>query len=491
MSEKRVRIGKEFEHVPAVKSGRGWLGLEKGKFATVSFDRPRGKLVLREKIEGKMVRRFFPVEEYAKANEEARKANAIGAQAGASFGSLRKEEERALKIWREYVERATLAGTPPRKLDEIMRELVEREQTKDETPLFKDVAFQFLEMKEREKTCKLRQRERLKSVLRKLTKKLGNLKLAEITETKFLETLSKTVKSRDGNAPAPKTLNHWIEFVKEMFKWWFIHENKNRRPNEKLNNPLELLAKKKIIQTDEPAIISAQTARALLCDLLENEPASVPATAVQMFCGVRNACAIRLRWRDIRNGEIILARSITKTNETRSVPVSENLREWLDACKLAGVPCVPDSLIFAGKDTPKSELAEMSDEARERVENLDFSSRANAFSKAMRRATKRTGITKPANSFRHTAVSCLAKLYGFEKASDWCGHDIQTQGKFYRSAVSEQEAKDYFNIYPPRVDTKTIPFSRDGTTKPPQIGDGAPALDNSIETTPATRSRAS
>ena len=46
MSEKRVKIGKEFEHIPAVKSGRGWLGLEKGKFGRVRFESRSRKLEL-------------------------------------------------------------------------------------------------------------------------------------------------------------------------------------------------------------------------------------------------------------------------------------------------------------------------------------------------------------------------------------------------------------------------------------------------------------
>ncbi|MBQ6705124.1 MAG: hypothetical protein IJN19_03895 [Opitutales bacterium] len=81
MAEKRVKIGKEFEHIPAVKSGRGWLGLERGKFAAVYFVKRLNKLELRRKVaNGKEGKRFFDVEEYAKANEAARKAkkNAVG-----------------------------------------------------------------------------------------------------------------------------------------------------------------------------------------------------------------------------------------------------------------------------------------------------------------------------------------------------------------------------------------------------------------------------
>ena len=77
----------------------------------------------------------MPVEEYAKANK-------LGEQAGASFGTLRKEEEAALKLWREYVLKKQTAGTPARPLDEILREAIEREETKDEiTPAVLETAI--------------------------------------------------------------------------------------------------------------------------------------------------------------------------------------------------------------------------------------------------------------------------------------------------------------------------------------------------------------
>lgn len=105
--------------------------------------------------------------------------------------------------------------------------------------------------------------------------------LADITEEKFLDVLAQTVKARDGISPAaPKTLNHWIDAGKELFKWFYTRENK-RRAREgfpPLDNPLELLAKKKIRRKDEPATITVSDARALLCDLLEHAPRALFST---------------------------------------------------------------------------------------------------------------------------------------------------------------------------------------------------------------------
>ena len=463
MAEKRVKIDKGFEHIPAVKSGRGWLNLEKGKFGSVRFERRSRKLELRIKQGNKWKRSLVPVEDYAKANEAARNANKIGEQAGVSFGALRKEEEVALKRWREYVLKCQKAGSPARNLDDILREAIEREETKDETPFFEDIAFQFMEMKEKE-GARFDYRERLGSYVKKLTGALKGIRLADISEEKFLSVLGKIVKARDGISPAaPKTLNHWIDAGKEIFKWFYTRENK-RRASEglpPLDNPLELLAKKKIRKHAEPETLPASDVRALLCDLLEHAPRAVPAIALQLFCGVRNACALRLRWRDIREKEVFLSLAITKTSETRNTPIPENLRAWLNAAIVAmGSKPYPESLVFAGQDTPQSELEKMTAEARERVETIEYRARKSALVKILARSQKRTGISKPANAFRHTAVSALCKIHGFDKAADYCGHDIRTQGKYYRTAVSEQDAKDYFNIMPPTAGNEAIVFDR-------------------------------
>ena len=170
------------------------IGLEKGKFGKVRFES----------------RSLLPVEEYAKANEAARKANKLGEQAGASFGTLRKEEEAALKLWREYVLKKQTAGTPARPLDEILREAIEREETKDETPLFSDVADEFLSYKEKSGAWKGGDSydiaaSRLKRLQRVLTDKNGNpLTLAEITPAVLETAIPAAIERKKNGVPAPQ-----------------------------------------------------------------------------------------------------------------------------------------------------------------------------------------------------------------------------------------------------------------------------------------------
>lgn len=466
MAEKRVKIGKEFEHIPAVKSGRGWLGLERGKFAAVYFVKRLNKLELRRKVaKGKEEKRLFDVEEYAKANEAARNANKIGEQAGASFGTLRKEEEAALKFWREYVLKKTQAGEPPRPLIDILREAVEREEMKDETPLFKDVAFLFMEFKERNGGAGLAYRNFIKLRLNKLSDYFGESRLSEISEQFLNEAILTIARPKNGAPPSLKTRKHYVSLAKELFKWWFARENSTRRAADKLNNPLEIAAPPKIAKTIDPHILTLDETRALLSELWETAPETVPATVLQLFCGIRTAEALRLRWRDIVDNELRLSCSITKTKEARAVPVPENARAWIDACRANGLKTPPKALLFPFHDCPP-ETEAIEHDARERIEVEHFNKRMNAYSKRIRKAKKNAVGKIEKNVFRHTAVSCLAVLHGFQQAADYCGHSLRTQGANYRNLVSKQDAQDYFGIMPPVGDGKAIAFDRSRAGKP-------------------------
>lgn len=461
MAEKRVKIGKGFEHIPAVKSGRGWLGLEKGKTATVRFDKTKKKLELTKSENGKRVRAYFPVEDYAKANEEARKANKLGEQAGASFGTLRKEEEVALKRWRAYVMKCQTAGTPARHLDDILREAIEREERKDETPLFKSIIFEFLEEKERLGHAKIQQREIVKGKLKRLASVLGETPLSQFSPALLESAITQVAKSRNGGPIPPKSQNEWLSVGKEIFKWWYTREN-DRRAREHLpplHNPLALVKFPKIRKEGTPAIITRQQAAALLNEIYFLAPEILPVLALQLFCGIRRDEALRIQWKDFKESEIFIPASKAKTDGERSIPIFPNLRAWLNAFRALGNATPENELLFTFKELPK-DFESKSASAREMILHKNDELRAKAYERRLRQALKNTGIIWERNFCRHTAVSFLCKRFGFSKAADWCGHSIRTQAKFYRAAVSEQDAKDYFNIMPPTAGNEAIVFDR-------------------------------
>lgn len=454
MAEKRITPPKEFLQFPEIRKTLDAFGrapLEKGATASVSFYSPRLCVMVRRKVDGRLVREFRPPQELEAANAVAKRLNADGVRKGVDFGGVRKEEFAALSVWRDYVRRKTAAGAPPRDLAEIIREAIEREETKDETPPFPQVADEFLTYKEKSGVWRGGDsyeiaRSRLKRLEGVLTDDDGKpLTLGEITPAVLETAIPRAIQRLKNGVPAPKTLNHYGKLMKEIFAWWYAQANHARPAREQLTNPLALYAPVKAIFLEEPEILPVPAARALLADLWEHEKKALPAVLLQMFCGVRNAEIFRVKWKDLRrDGEarfLYLSKAITKTSMSRSVPVPANVEAWLAALAAAGVSQRPDDFLF-----PTG-----TERGRKKGVNL-----------ALDRAQARTGIKKPANAFRHTAVSAMCVLYDVFKAASYCGHNVRIQGEFYKAAMSKQEAKDYFGIMPPVSDGKAIAFSRDG-----------------------------
>ncbi len=461
-----------------LKINRGRIRLFRGKFARVEIWTSKAKpLCLCRKIGDETKRTFFGLNEITHANETARHFETQARAHRLAFGTLSDDEERAISAFRKFAAAQAASGNPLPPLSELVKDMIFRETHKNETPPFSDVAFRFLEWKDAQGGISLVWRNRVAARLKALSAHFGKMPMSEITETVVLDALPKIVRSRDKSAaPSQKTLKHWIELVKEIFKWFYARENATRRASEKLNNPLELLEPPKIAKTKEPEIITPAAARTILADLLANDCEMLPIVAAQMFCGVRNAEALRLRWRDIKDGEFHLSCAITKTKIARTVPIPENLSAWFDAYAAArGKAPAPQDLIFPFNDTPAAALVDKTAAARAVRTNADYHARAMAYTRAILASEKRTGIHKPQNAFRHTAVSALAVIHGQNLAADYCGHSIRTQGVNYRALMSKQEAQDYFGIMPPQGDGKAVAFSRERSERRAAAGtnDGA------------------
>ena len=168
-----------------------------------------------------------------------------------------------------------------------------------------------------------------------------------------------------------------------------------------------------------------------------------------MFCGVRNAEMLRLRWKDLKDGEIHLSCTITKTKIARAVPIPQNLKAWLDAYARERGNIPDEEFIFPFNDTPPHELEKLSPSARAARIDADYNTRSMTYARAILATEKRTGFKKPQNVFRHSAVSALAVIHGQNLAADYCGHSIRTQGVNYRGLMTKQTAQEYFAIFPP------------------------------------------
>lgn len=210
-----------------------------------------------------------------------------------------------------------------------------------------------------------------------------------------------------------------------MFAWTFRKENAGRRDAEKLRNPLELLELPSVPKSAEPEIMTPDAGTRFFAEAERGRADFAAICALCAFCGVRLAEALRLRWRDVREREIFLSCAITKTKIARVALIPGNAAMWLARARGNA-----DEEIF------RHEWGEKAREA--------------AFTKIKLSVSARAGVSIPRNAFRHTAVSALSRVYGHAAAADACGHDVRTQGVFYRAAMSEADARAWLDIKPSR-----------------------------------------
>ncbi len=98
-------------------------------------------------------------------------------------------------------------------------------------------------------------------------------------------------------------------------------------------NPVATVERVEPPPRDEVCILTAANAAELMGRAEKHAPALVPYLAIGLFAGLRPMNELRgLDWRDIdlEGGNITVRRASSKTNRARLVPISPNLRAWLE-----------------------------------------------------------------------------------------------------------------------------------------------------------------
>ncbi len=98
-------------------------------------------------------------------------------------------------------------------------------------------------------------------------------------------------------------------------------------------NPVATVERVEPAPRDEVCILTATDAAELMRRAEKHAPALVPYLAIGLFAGLRPMNELRgLDWQDIdlEGGNITVRRASSKTNRARLVPISPNLRAWLE-----------------------------------------------------------------------------------------------------------------------------------------------------------------
>lgn len=164
------------------------------------------------------------------------------------------------------------------------------------------------------------------------------------------------------------------------------------------------------VKRKDPTILSADEAEKLM-KIAAKEGCALP-YALLLFAGIRPEGELgRISWGNIHKKHIDISGDESKTEDDRHIPIMPNLRKWLDACK--------------GDD----------------IQPTDWKRKNQAIRKA-------AGVTEQ-DVPRHTFGSMFYRLHTETETIHAMGHtSFKTTERFYKRAVTKEEATKFFAICP-------------------------------------------
>jgi len=255
----------------------------------------------------------------------------------------------------------------------------------------------------------------LRNRLKRFADDFDGKPVAKITTAEVDQFLRSLVDSETGKPVAPTTRNNFRRLLNVAFNYACDR-------GYCASNPAVKTAKAKVIETSVGILTVEETIR-----LLNNAPENlIPFVAIGAFAGLRRSELERLDWKevDLESRLIKVTASKAKSARRRFVKIKPNLLEWLQPrCQKQG------SVAPAG-------YRELLDKAR-----------------------KAAGIqTWPNNALRHSFASYyLAHFMDAAAVAHEMGHTNQNLVfQHYREVVKPADAKDFWNIVPPRTQKDKI-----------------------------------
>lgn len=281
----------------------------------------RWKLELTKRENGTRCRRFFRTRGAAErvGKEHHQAARSYGVPVAQMLASLSIHQQTEV-VW--AFDQFKRLGYTPR---EAVVALKGTRQAPPSAPLGKAVA-DYLAAKE---TRGLRPRSfrKLDTTLTMFKEVVGeNRPLREITEAHLNEFLTR-------NGWAAPTRKTYLGDVRTFLRWC---QKRRLIPD----NPADLI-ETPMLDNEPPGILRLGQLRALLDACQRERPSLLAWLALCAFAGLRPEEALRLTWADVRADNIHVEAAKAKTRRRRLIPISPQLRAWLDAAKPAGAELPP------------------------------------------------------------------------------------------------------------------------------------------------------
>lgn len=407
------------------KLDEGWDKLPTG----VTLEKGGKRLVVSKYADGKRKRKYFPA---TKEGLESAKALAASIRKekqtyGQKFGAITDDEKRAIDLWRAYREECDREGCQWVKMSDVMREAVERVRPQSLTPFFPEVSREWLLELGKKNISSEHLRKRTDKERRLATyfkgERIGEITPADIQS--FLDSL----KGRDGKAATPRTIQDYMVCLGHIFSFAV-------KRGIVASNPIKAMDKPRVKPEQDPAILTADDSLAIMNYAVSSARCRphLPGLVLALFCGVRPAELARLRYSDLFNGgrpELLLSRTLTKTDTARRAKLRDNVVAWLRYAEREGLSGAPDSFILPGE-----------------TENR----RRDRYTRLLNRLSNGAGVEIPRDSLRHTAATMISALDGMGEAAEELGNDVRTLNRHYRHSVTRDEAVAFFSIQPPPVE---------------------------------------
>lgn len=248
----------------------------------------------------------------------------------------------------------------------------------------------------------------------------------------------------DGMKAAPRSVKNFRVAASSLFKFAAA-----RGYVAKGENPVADTALDKIRNTAPIEIYTPAEMRRLLAaadDTLK------PALALQAFAGLRSEEVLRLEWRDVKlsRGHIELGADKTKTASRRLVPISANLRAWLEL--------------------PKKKSGKVFPQQSSLFHKLHRAAAAATEIKAEGNRAALPPVELKKNALRHSFISYrVAETNDVPKVALEAGNSPAMIFQHYRELVTPDDALLWFAIAPAKAKGKGKAAPRVPVTPPAPV----------------------
>lgn len=213
-----------------------------------------------------------------------------------------------------------------------------------------------------------------------------------------------------GEASEEKIEKALDESTSHRGKTW---NRKLREIRAVIRETLRTEIKPAVVKRRDPVIMTADEASKIM-KLAAAQGCALP-FALLLFAGIRpDGELYRISWGSIKEKYIDISGDVSKTEDDRHIPIKPNLRKWLNACQ--GDDIIP----------------------------VNWKRNLQAIRKAV-------GIVDQ-DVPRHTFASCFYRLNSESETIKALGHTtFKTTERFYKRAVTKEEAVKFFAITPERT----------------------------------------